>query len=86
MLSHFVEPVYLHSVTIGSLRHTGHLGRVLNQRLERLGPLPTTHRRNQPLLSGTTTKVQTRSKEQGSHIGGGGPPSSWAADEPDFLS
>uniref|UniRef100_H3CTJ6 Adenosine deaminase RNA specific B2 (inactive) n=1 Tax=Tetraodon nigroviridis TaxID=99883 RepID=H3CTJ6_TETNG len=52
LLSHFVEPVYLHSVTIGSLRHTGHLGRVLNQRLERLGPLPVTHRRNQPLLSG----------------------------------
>lgn len=55
LLSHFVEPVYLHSLTVGSLRHTGHLGRVLNQRLERLGPLPTTHRRNQPLLSGTTT-------------------------------
>ncbi|XP_056868144.1 double-stranded RNA-specific editase B2 isoform X1 [Takifugu flavidus] len=55
LLSHFVEPVYLHSVTIGSLRHTGHLGRVLNQRLERLGPLPTTHRRNQPLLSGLSS-------------------------------
>lgn len=52
LLSHFVEPVYLHSMTIGSLRHTGHLARVLNQRLERLGPLPTMHRRNQPLLSG----------------------------------
>lgn len=55
LLSHFVEPVYLHSLTVGSLRHTGHLGRVLNQRLERLGPLPLTHRRNQPLLSGRTT-------------------------------
>uniref|UniRef100_A0A3Q3GTF7 Adenosine deaminase RNA specific B2 (inactive) n=1 Tax=Labrus bergylta TaxID=56723 RepID=A0A3Q3GTF7_9LABR len=52
LLSHFVEPVYLHSVTVGSLRHTGHLNRVLNQRLERPGPLPPTHRRNQPLLSG----------------------------------
>ncbi|XP_075899264.1 double-stranded RNA-specific editase B2 isoform X2 [Nelusetta ayraudi] len=52
LLSHFVEPVYLHSLTVGSLRHTGHLGRVLNQRLERLGPLPLAHRRNQPLLSG----------------------------------
>ncbi|XP_061820822.1 double-stranded RNA-specific editase B2 [Nerophis lumbriciformis] len=52
LLSHFMEPVYLHSVTIGSLRHTGHLSRVLNQRQERLGPLPATYRRNQPLLSG----------------------------------
>uniref|UniRef100_A0A3P8W2K6 Adenosine deaminase RNA specific B2 (inactive) n=1 Tax=Cynoglossus semilaevis TaxID=244447 RepID=A0A3P8W2K6_CYNSE len=55
LLSHFVEPVYLHSVTVGSLRHTGHLGRVLNQRLERLGPLPATYRRNQPLLSGLSS-------------------------------
>uniref|UniRef100_A0A8D2ZK73 Adenosine deaminase RNA specific B2 (inactive) n=1 Tax=Scophthalmus maximus TaxID=52904 RepID=A0A8D2ZK73_SCOMX len=52
LLSHFVEPVYLRSVTVGSLRHTGHLGRVLNQRQERLGPLPATYRRSQPLLSG----------------------------------
>ncbi|CAJ1081784.1 double-stranded RNA-specific editase B2 [Xyrichtys novacula] len=52
LLSHFVEPVYLYSLTIGSLCHTGHLSRVLNQRLERVGPLPPTHRRNQPLLSG----------------------------------
>ncbi|XP_049605095.1 double-stranded RNA-specific editase B2 isoform X1 [Syngnathus scovelli] len=52
LLSHLIEPVYLHSVTVGSLRHTGHLGRVLNQRQERLGPLPANYRRNQPLLSG----------------------------------
>uniref|UniRef100_A0A3B4H9S0 Double-stranded RNA-specific editase B2-like n=1 Tax=Pundamilia nyererei TaxID=303518 RepID=A0A3B4H9S0_9CICH len=55
LLSHFVEPVYLHSMTVGSLRHTGHLGRVLNQRQERLGPLPATYRRNQPLLSGLSS-------------------------------
>uniref|UniRef100_A0A668AWN3 Adenosine deaminase RNA specific B2 (inactive) n=1 Tax=Myripristis murdjan TaxID=586833 RepID=A0A668AWN3_9TELE len=55
LLSHFVDPVYLHSVTVGSLRHTGHLGRVLNQRQERLGPLPATYRRNQPLLSGLSS-------------------------------
>ncbi|XP_043960684.1 double-stranded RNA-specific editase B2 isoform X1 [Gambusia affinis] len=52
LLSHFVDPVYLHSITVGSLRHTGHLSRVLTQRQERLGPLPATYRRSQPLLSG----------------------------------
>uniref|UniRef100_A0A8C7YFC5 Adenosine deaminase RNA specific B2 (inactive) n=1 Tax=Oryzias sinensis TaxID=183150 RepID=A0A8C7YFC5_9TELE len=55
LLSHFVEPVYLHSVTVGSLRHTGHLSRVLSQRQERLGPLPVSFRRNQPLLSGLSS-------------------------------
>ncbi|XP_040921183.1 double-stranded RNA-specific editase B2 [Toxotes jaculatrix] len=55
LLSHFVEPVYLHSLTVGSLRNTGHLGRVLNQRQERLGPLPVAFRRNQPLLSGLSS-------------------------------
>ncbi|KAK2886214.1 double-stranded RNA-specific editase B2 [Channa argus] len=55
LLSHFLEPVYLHSVIVGSLRHTGHLGRVLNQRQERLGPLPTSYRRNHPLLSGLSS-------------------------------
>ncbi|XP_041824473.1 double-stranded RNA-specific editase B2 [Melanotaenia boesemani] len=55
LLSHFMEPIYLHSMTVGSLRHPGHLGRVLNQRQERLGPLPGAYRRNQPLLSGLSS-------------------------------
>ncbi|KAM6953799.1 LOW QUALITY PROTEIN: double-stranded RNA-specific editase B2 [Aplochiton taeniatus] len=59
LLSHFVEPVYLHSVTVGSLRHPGHLGRVLGQRLERVGPLPSGYRRNLPLLSGLSS-VESR--------------------------
>uniref|UniRef100_A0AAY5EXJ9 Adenosine deaminase RNA specific B2 (inactive) n=1 Tax=Electrophorus electricus TaxID=8005 RepID=A0AAY5EXJ9_ELEEL len=45
LLSHFVEPVYLYSLTVGSLRHTGHLSRTLRQRLPHLGPLPTCYRR-----------------------------------------
>ncbi|KTF90789.1 hypothetical protein cypCar_00035384 [Cyprinus carpio] len=52
LLSHFVEPVYLYSLTVGSLRHTGHFSRMMNHRLERVGPLPTCYHRNQPLLSG----------------------------------
>ncbi|XP_062377336.1 double-stranded RNA-specific editase B2 [Sardina pilchardus] len=55
LLSHLLEPVYLHSLTVGSLRHTGHFTRVLTQRLERLGALPTPYRRNQPLLSGLSS-------------------------------
>uniref|UniRef100_A0AAV2L280 A to I editase domain-containing protein n=1 Tax=Knipowitschia caucasica TaxID=637954 RepID=A0AAV2L280_KNICA len=63
LLSHFVEPIYLHSVTVGSLRHTGHLGRVLNQRQERMGPLPPSYRRHQPLLSGLSgAEVQPQGK------------------------
>lgn len=52
LLSHFVEPVYLYSLTVGSLRHTGHFSRMMNHRLERVGPLPNCYYRNQPLLSG----------------------------------
>nr|XP_057915832.1 double-stranded RNA-specific editase B2 isoform X1 [Doryrhamphus excisus] len=61
LLSRLMEPVYLHSVTVGSLRHPGHLGRVLNQRHERLGPLPAAYRRNQPLLSGLSCAEPQRS-------------------------
>ncbi|XP_063062131.1 double-stranded RNA-specific editase B2 [Engraulis encrasicolus] len=55
LLSRLVEPLYLHSLTVGSLRHTGHFSRVLSQRLERLGALPAPYRRNQPLLSGVSS-------------------------------
>ncbi|KAJ6659347.1 hypothetical protein lerEdw1_019218 [Lerista edwardsae] len=54
LLSHFVEPVYLHSVVVGSLSHTGHLSRVMSHRLEDVGPLPASYRRNQLLLSGVS--------------------------------
>uniref|UniRef100_A0A3P8XBJ7 Adenosine deaminase RNA specific B2 (inactive) n=1 Tax=Esox lucius TaxID=8010 RepID=A0A3P8XBJ7_ESOLU len=60
LLSHFVEPVYLHSLTVGSLMHPGHFKRVMSHRLERLGPLPTTYRRNQPLLSGLSVSSECR--------------------------
>ncbi|XP_056440799.1 double-stranded RNA-specific editase B2 [Gadus chalcogrammus] len=55
LLSHFLEPVYLHSVTVGSLRHTGHLGRALALRQERVGPLPPAYRSHPPLLSGLSS-------------------------------
>ncbi|TRZ01510.1 hypothetical protein DNTS_020236 [Danionella cerebrum] len=55
LLSHFLEPVYMFSLTVGSLRHTGHFSRVINHRLERVGPLPVCYRRNKPLLSGLSS-------------------------------
>ncbi|XP_036375146.1 double-stranded RNA-specific editase B2-like [Megalops cyprinoides] len=51
LLTHFLEPVYLSSLTIGSLGHTGHLARTVTRRLEGVGHLPAPYRRNRPLLS-----------------------------------
>nr|XP_010960369.2 double-stranded RNA-specific editase B2 [Camelus bactrianus] len=54
LLCHFIEPVYLHSIVVGSLRHTGHLARVMGRRPEDVGQLPTSYRHNRPLLSGVS--------------------------------
>ncbi|XP_044084246.1 double-stranded RNA-specific editase B2 [Neovison vison] len=54
LLCHFIEPVYLHSIIVGSLRHTGHLSRVMSHRTEDVGQLPTSYRHNRPLLSGVS--------------------------------
>ncbi|XP_039999734.1 double-stranded RNA-specific editase B2-like [Xiphias gladius] len=51
LLSHLVEPVYLHSLTVGTLSHTGHLGRALTRRLAPVKHLPFPYRRQQLLLS-----------------------------------
>ncbi|XP_048868393.1 double-stranded RNA-specific editase B2-like isoform X2 [Brienomyrus brachyistius] len=51
LLSRLVEPVYLHSLTVGSLLHVGHLSRATAQRQERLGSLAAPYRRHRPLLS-----------------------------------
>ncbi|KAJ8336635.1 hypothetical protein SKAU_G00378550 [Synaphobranchus kaupii] len=50
LLSHFLEPVYLSSLTVGSLHHTGHLARTVAHRLDHIGHLPAPYRHNQPLL------------------------------------
>lgn len=52
LLCHFIEPVYLHSIIVGSLHHTGHLARVMSHRMEGVGQLPASYRQNRPLLSG----------------------------------
>ncbi|XP_070701052.1 double-stranded RNA-specific editase B2-like [Pempheris klunzingeri] len=50
LLSHLVEPVYLHSLTVGTLSHTGHLGRAVARRLAAVKHLPFPYRRQQLLL------------------------------------
>uniref|UniRef100_A0A3B3U139 Adenosine deaminase RNA specific B2 (inactive) n=1 Tax=Poecilia latipinna TaxID=48699 RepID=A0A3B3U139_9TELE len=47
LLSHLVEPIYLHSLTVGRLSHTGHLGRAVTRRLARVKHLPSLYRRQQ---------------------------------------
>ncbi|XP_061653310.1 double-stranded RNA-specific editase B2-like isoform X2 [Phyllopteryx taeniolatus] len=51
LLSHLVEPVYLHSLTVGTLSHTGHLQRVLTRRLAPNKRCAAPYRRKPPLLA-----------------------------------
>lgn len=71
LLCHFIEPVYLHSVTVGSLRHTGHLARVMSHRTQDVGPLPPSYRHNRPLLSGKSPAPRTPSRPQAAPAGPG---------------
>lgn len=50
LLSHLIEPVYLHSLTVGTLCHTAHLGRTMARRLAPVKHLPLPYRRQQLLL------------------------------------
>ncbi|XP_077347242.1 double-stranded RNA-specific editase B2 isoform X1 [Lithobates pipiens] len=54
LLSHFIEPIYMYSIVVGSLHHTGHLYRVMSHRIEDIGKLPIPYRHNHPLLSGVS--------------------------------
>lgn len=71
LLCHFIEPVYLHSVTVGSLRHTGHLARVMSHRTQDVGPLPPSYRHNRPLLSGKSPAPRTPPGPQAAPAGPG---------------
>uniref|UniRef100_A0A8C9R243 Adenosine deaminase RNA specific B2 (inactive) n=1 Tax=Scleropages formosus TaxID=113540 RepID=A0A8C9R243_SCLFO len=54
LLTHLVEPVYLYSLTVGSLQHVGHLSRAVAHRLGGLGGLgrlPAPYRCHRPLLA-----------------------------------
>ena len=57
LLSYFLEPVYLHSVVLGSLFHPTHLYRALAGRVKNtLGSLPDTYRLNTPKFNLMTSK------------------------------
>lgn len=57
LLSHLLEPLYLHSLTVGTLSHTGHLGRALAHRLMSVKHLPFPYRRQQLLLGCTSSAL-----------------------------
>uniref|UniRef100_A0A3B5MQN4 Adenosine deaminase RNA specific B2 (inactive) n=1 Tax=Xiphophorus couchianus TaxID=32473 RepID=A0A3B5MQN4_9TELE len=58
LLSQLVEPIYLHSLTVGRLSHTGHLGRAVTRRLARVKHLPSLYRRQQLLLGLSSREVR----------------------------
>ncbi|XP_061695313.1 double-stranded RNA-specific editase B2-like [Syngnathoides biaculeatus] len=51
LLSHLIEPVYLYSLTVATLSHTGHLQRVLTRRLAPNKRHAAPYRRKLPLLA-----------------------------------
>ena len=66
LLSHWLEPVYLSSLTLGSKYIPEHVERALHGRLGQFLPLPPPHRVAQPALLGTTsleTRQPTKAQE-----------------------
>ncbi|KAM9789469.1 LOW QUALITY PROTEIN: double-stranded RNA-specific editase B2-like [Neosynchiropus ocellatus] len=50
LLSHLIQPVYLHSLTVGTLSHVGHLGGAIARRLAPVRHLVAPYRRQRLLL------------------------------------
>lgn len=57
LLAHFIEPIYLESIVLGSLFHPSHLYRAVCGRIENsIEGLPPPYRLNKPLLSLTSSR------------------------------
>lgn len=56
LLSHLIEPVYLWSLTVGTLVHTGHLSRTMTRRLAPIRNQPFPYRRPRLLLGRMSTR------------------------------
>ncbi|XP_071943509.1 double-stranded RNA-specific editase 1-like [Antedon mediterranea] len=52
LLSHFVKPIYLSSIILGSLYHAEHLLRAVHTRMKNSENLPGQYKLNKPMLSG----------------------------------
>ncbi|ESO86787.1 hypothetical protein LOTGIDRAFT_128560 [Lottia gigantea] len=52
LVSHFVKPIYLDSIILGSLYHSDHLSRAVYSRIENIKNLIMPFRLNRPFLSG----------------------------------
>ncbi|XP_051872127.1 double-stranded RNA-specific editase B2 [Pristis pectinata] len=78
LLSHFIEPIYLQSIVLGSTHHIDHLSQAMCQRLEDIGQLPPPYRYNQPLLSGvSSTGLRQQGKSPSFSV-------NWALGDPDL--
>ncbi|KAJ0059420.1 hypothetical protein NL108_017618 [Boleophthalmus pectinirostris] len=67
LLSHLVEPIYLHSVTIATQSHPGHMDRVMWQRLAPVKRLRFPYRRR-PFLLGCVGPCHLLAGGQGAHV------------------
>ena len=58
LLGHFLEPIYLKSIVLGSLYHYEHMSRAMYQRLGDIEDLPPLYKQNRPLMSGVSRPEQ----------------------------